>query len=411
MRSGAGFLLLLLHFEIVFIQIEYRSFFYVELVMKFVPLFFCILACWVCAEEDPMQKVPEYTRDIWLRGSVSETDLVVRGTPHAIPGIAQDGHSQTTGQLAVQETLFGTVDPAWRDNKGNLILIEPFRCTWEREGIWILLKTTKGYFVINPDFTPLTGTEWPKINDRLKVKPAPPAILKAHVSETSIYHTYMLHENETWHGTNVFRYADNVCSEVFVKGERVGCRSWDSAGRLCAIFVSGLGESLDRGFSLDFHLGKVRSFAHFKNGKKEGLSCIYTTNEAQLREESQWHAGLRHGRTRIWDHAGILESDLVYEDGLITPIIHHVGAQQPQAEVFRSEFGVDYSAPREIVDQLLVGMNTNDVSNLIRTDFSERSGLTFNFYGFETRLQIVFKDGKISERKETWNGTCHTLRK
>lgn len=85
-------------------------------------------------------------------------------------------------------------------------------------------------------------------------------------------------------------------------------------------------------------------------------------------------------------------------------MIRYKGKDKSLAQVHKSEFGASYSAPHTIMDALTVGMTTPKVSNLLKLDFSERTGIRFDSHFPDTYLHISFKNGRIAERKLGFNG-------
>lgn len=395
---------------------------------------------------DGLQSVPVYDRSTWLVHSMMTADLVVVGTPCAVN--TKGGGKVESARLEVREVLHGEIHPTLRVEEGGVTLAPPYRLQWDSSGIWIMLRTPKGYFAMNPTDAPLKRGRWGELEQILAKHALPQRDLTGHFNEggSQIYRTYRDEATgkNVWHGTNV-SIPGLVYTELLRDGKRVFSRSWDAEGRLRSVIdIAG-----EHGYTLQYRGGHLRSFSHYRDGKLEGLSrTFYTEKPAQAAEETHWRNGIRHGGCRRWDPEGKLRSEIVYEDGLIAPVVHYRPRSRPGkargpagsgkvgrppvasgergqsakyanlargqfprfSQIHRTQFGVHYSASPDIMDALKVGMSTEKVSELLGLDFSERTGIRFNFYSIDTYLHISFKDGRISGRETGPNGIHPELR-
>lgn len=349
-----------------------------------------------------LRTAPTYDRSAWIGHSLATMDVVVVGTARRT---ATEGDSDESARFDVSEVLWGEISPDLRIDDSELQLVQPYRFQWDCPGVWILLKTANGYFAMNPTNAPLGHSDWQRLAKTIgDHRPAHPPLVQRVTENGQLYRVYRDEKSgkETWHGTNVW-FSNGAYAELVRHGKRVFWRSWDRAGRLNNVInVSG-----QKGYVLEYFQGHLCRFAHYRNGKKEGVSrTFYRHKPSQLKEEAHWKHGLRHGPTRKWDLDGKLASDVPYEEAFIAPVVRYRGNAPSRALVHQSEFGVSYSASREIMDGLKVGMTTDETSELLKLDFSEESGIRFNSYRPDTYLHVVFKNGRITERRMGHNGVC-----
>lgn len=348
-----------------------------------------------------LQTAPRYDRSMWLAHSLATADLVVAGTPRIIA--AGENDSVESARLDVAEVLYGKIHPSLRLGDDGLKLIPPYRFKWDSSGLWILLRTPDGCFSMNPSDAPLDRSRWNRLAKTLAKRDASHPPLSEHATESGqLYRTYRneMTQEEVWHGTNVWRH-DGIYTELLKDGKRVFFRFWDAHGRLDSVR-----QIADKGYFLDYHQGKLFRFGHYRGGKREGVSrTFYREKPSQVKEEIHWRNGIQYGISRKWDVSGKPALEERYDEGFIAPVTRYRGTEPSRCKLHKSEFGVGYSAPRDVADALEVGMTTAEVSELLKLDFSERSGIHFPFYNRDTFLKICFQNGRISERKTGPNGT------
>ena len=358
-----------------------------------------------------LNQAPTYDRSMWLEDSLAIMDAAVSGTPRRNV-VEHEGREVVEARLEIGSIEYGVLEPSLRTKDGDVKLIAPYRAEWGSSGTWLLLRAAKGYFLINPTVAPLDREEWNGLAVALRKKVKLDRPLTEHVSENKIYRTYMDTDanREVWHGSNVFGFGDDtICAELLVHGRRVLFLGWDWQGRLERV-TRGCADP-GRGFHMCYHQGNLWQFRHSLDGKWEGLSRVYYRGKpSQLKEEIHWHKGLRDGVSRTWDITGKLTSETVYEEAFIAPVVHYRGGEAGRASLHKSAHGVSYSAPGDIMAALKVGIATHEVSQLLKLDFSERSGIRFRFYLPDTYLHITFSDGRISERSTGPNGVHLELR-
>jgi hypothetical protein len=365
------------------------------------------------ADEPPIdvRTIPVYTEAMWLEDSIAMLDVVVRGKAERSVEMARGRPLEAW--LAVDEVEFGQVVPELQKEPGQLRLASPYRTNWGESGIWLLLRTSKGYLAINPDKKPLHPEVWAELAAAVQSRLDSERTVEEHLSDHQLYRTYFdgRLEKDIWHGCNVFCSAvDGECQcEMFHDGERVLRRGFDRSGRLTFVFRTIRGT--DTSFILSYWYGNLREFRWYRDGKRTGVSRKYSMETRELLvEESFWRNGLRNGPSRQWDADGDLMDEADYEDGLIVPVIRYSGEEPGLVTVYRSEFGVDYDAPASIMNAFKVGMSTDEVSGILKLDFSEGTGIRFPSYSIDRYLHIAFQDGKISSITTGWNGVCPEFR-
>ena len=345
--------------------------------------------------------VPRYHRGMWLLDSLATVDVIVLGTPRPPPGANADPDTRTPparevkqlpATLHVAKTLFGALNADLCLGDDVVKLVRPYRCTWEEKGLWLLLRTPQGYFVMNPEADPLPSAEWTVLAKLLAARPKPRPALKEQSATHQLHHYYVNDKKEhVWHGVNVWVGLASVSMELYEDGRRTLIRAWDEQGRLEAIHRDGL--------SLRFLNGRVWEFSRSEAGRKSGVSGSYFQEKLdQPREQSHWHNGLRHGPTRQWDRSGKLMSEVVYENGFLPPVVRYRGKETSRAKLHQTEDNNSYEADRELMDALKVGLTIAEVSELLKLDFSEADGIHFPRYEERTALHISFEKGRIAER-------------
>jgi hypothetical protein len=351
-------------------------------------------------------QVPVYTRAMWLQDSLATLDLVVSAATLHLTD--QNSSPMSRACLAVHTIEYGSPDPNFQPEPKLMIeLVPPYRVRPDTTGIWLLQRTAHGYLVINPTDAPLTQTEWHSLSSSL---PPPDDLLPplvAHISGSGLYHTYFDNESQRdiRHGPQIGLASDGVCTQLYERGEVTLYRWFEADGRLRSIRRTITGT--DIAFFLRYQRGRLWQFGWFKNGKRTGLSKTYYRREPdQIEEEIHFLDGVRHGPYRKWDPNGTLVSEFIYEEGFIPPIIRYHGQEKPVAKIYKSDDRISYGAPREIMDALKVGMTTQEVSEFLRLDFSEATGIFFPCYSMDTYLKVIFEDGKIAHLESAWNGIC-----
>jgi hypothetical protein len=353
-------------------------------------------------------KVPVYTPSMWLEDSVATLDAVVEGKA-VLEGNSQ-GRRAVGGRLDDVKVKYGAIEEGCRTSEGGIRLASPYRVNPNSRGIWLLLRAPHGYVAINPTSMPLRQAEWEQVSQQLKLRRELAEPLREHIDGPSLYRTYRdeAQDREVWHGCNVFTHDEDVHCQLYQHGTRILCRDFDRDGRLSFVFRPIRGSDLS--FALRCRNERLRSFSWYKSVKKKGVSRTYHTgNTRGLKEEIHWKDGLRHGVSRTWDEKGALLSEVTYEEGFIPPIIRYRGEEPSRARIYRSEDGISYAAPRDIMHGFRVGMTTSEVSQLLKLDFSEGTGVLFRFYLMDRYLHVSFEDGRISKISSGHNGVHVTI--
>lgn len=360
------------------------------------------------AENSPWQDpdVPRYHRGMYLMDSLAMADAIVLGVARAPkggvvpsksgpPGVTmpKDPKQAPPATLEVAKTLFGTLGDESQSAKGVIQLVGPYRCKWDSPGLWLLLWTPQGYFVLNPEADPLPAAEWTVLAKILAARPKPRSDLKEQGSTHQRYRYYVDSKTgkQVWHGVNVWVGLKSLYTELFEDGRRILIRGWDDDGRLEIIYRPGL--------TIRFLGGRVWEFSRHEGLRKIGISRTYYHDKLdQPREEAHWQDGLRHGPARQWDIKGKLLSEVVYETGFVPPVVRYRGKEPSRAKLRQTEDDNWYEADRAFMDALKVGLTTAEVSELLRLDFSERDGIYFAAYEPRTSLHITFENGRIAGR-------------
>jgi hypothetical protein len=363
------------------------------------------------APQDP--DVPRYHRGMYLLDSLAVVDAVVLGVPRPPKSPPKGAESKAkvltaapppnfpsreppkppAATLEVVKTLFGSLHEDLHAGKDLVQLVGPHRCTWDAAGLWLLLRTPQGYFVLNPEPDPLPAGEWPLLSKMLAARPTPRSDLKEKGASHQVYRYYVDQKTgkDVWHGVNVWVGLKSMYTEWFEDGKRVLIRGWDDDGRLEIIHRPGL--------TIRFLGGRVWEFRRHEGERKIGLSRTYYHEKLdQRREEAHWQNGRRHGPTRQWDIKGKLLSEVLYETGFVAPVIRYRGKEPSRAKLHQTQDDNWYEADRTLMDALKVGLTTAEVSELLRLDFSERDGIYFAEYEPRTSLHITFENGRIAGR-------------
>jgi hypothetical protein len=236
----------------------------------------------------------------------------------------------------------------------------------------------------------------------------PPGPVETVVDETTITvrSTIRLNGEDLPWVLSVVAQEDAVTAELSVGGRRVLQRAFDEEGRISTIFRL---DDAGNGFNIACEGGRIWSFVRFADGKKHGVAREYYRHKPQqLREEINWKLGVRHGPMRTWDEEGNLTCEVMYEDGFIAPVWRYRGPTpaKPPVSIFRNDRGVFYTAHVPVEKLIKVGMTAAEVSEALKVDFSERSGITFPFFTRTRMLHISFADGKVAAMRIGANSVC-----
>lgn len=125
--------------------------------------------------------------------------------------------------------------------------------------------------------------EWETLAHQLANEREPERKLTEHISKNQIYRTYADEASgDVWHGTNA-GFSDGIYTELFKDGKKVFHRRWDRDGRLASVAQI---VGAENGYAVRFHHGNLWQFSHYRNGKKEGVSCVFYRQEpSQAKEE------------------------------------------------------------------------------------------------------------------------------
>jgi hypothetical protein len=349
-----------------------------------------------------LERAPYYGRSDWLEDSVRTMDLVVLGTPQG-PEPADHGPASTS-RLDVERILFGDVDRDLYEGGTTIRITAPYRFRWGRQGVYVLLRTSQGYFSMNPSSLPMTLEDWNQLESRVvRSPPDPQRPLYERKTKSQIYHYY---SPRMWHQTNVFLMDGEVFVELYDEGKRVLRRSWDRKGRLRRVHRI---DEQGNGYGLAYVAGQLSHYAHYRSGKKEGVERDFAS-DGRLREEIYWNDGLRHGPSREWGEVGAF-SEILYEEGFVAPVIRSPGPPAGGFTLHKSELGVTYEGPDRVIRRFEIGMPVSEVSKILRLDLSERTGLHFPFYRIDTFLHVSFENGRVSDIRTGWNGIDYELRR
>jgi hypothetical protein len=358
--------------------------------IRVVIIFSIIFTCWLTtARAAEPSKAPVYERKDWLEDSLKQIDLVVLGSPQ------KDDPAKPV--MKIEKVLWGAAHQPLL-YKDNLLLYGP-RFEWGRAGVWLLLRTPRGYFNINPTFAPLAKDEWLGLAKRAPAFPDPNAPkLTEHERGHQLYRS---DSKGVWHGNNVFLQSETF-AELHVNGHKLLQRAWDSKGRLERVNHN---PKKGPGFFIQWRAGKLWNFSYSLDQERHGLDRDYYRS-GKLRSEKNYKTGFRHGWTRSWDEKGKLEYQEKYEDGFLPPVTRYRGKEKSQASLHKYDNQVSYGAPRKLMHAFKIGMTTAQVSKILKLDFSERSSIWFPDLTCDMGLSIEFKNGRISNIDHKWNGSC-----
>jgi hypothetical protein len=353
---------------------------------------------------------PAYGRQDWIAHSSLMAELVVEANLHPedctldVTEVLLGSMPRGTGSLRLSETasLAGLLpckpgDPA----RGRPIpSSRPHQDpeddgTVGLEGVWLLVSDGHDYASLSFDSKPISRQEWE----------AAAATRSARLGSLGLYKS----------GTAGLSLLDLNLRD---RARRVILfYSWQP-GRLRILYRPERG----RGYRLDYSRGRVESFAHYWDDQQLGLEVRYDTStgrvlksstyrsdlrwgpeqeygrSGELRSEASFVAGLLHGPARYCPTAGSPCRVLHYDHGLLEPVVHYRGHEKPRIE--RVKPVVDgtvhfYSGDHSLFGRIVVGMTTEELSKLLRTDFSER-GLRLGGYRCDYDFVVEFAQGRVS---------------
>jgi hypothetical protein len=306
-------------------------------------------------------------------------------------------------RIEVEELLFGK--PVWEmDGRRVVPLGASPGVPPGRTGVWFLVRGPDGYAPINPDGAALSPEAFRDLPKQAEHWIDEAGLVPNRPSDCQFYYSCTMPGTEhiVWHGTDVYRNPDGDLRVVLnLHGQRESLLVLDRAGSVQTIVKS---PAVGHGFYMDYCKGRIREFCHFKDRKRHGLARrYYRENLTQILEEKHFTDGVIDGRSRQWDERGQILRDETYELGFLPPVIRYTGKESSGVVLHRSEEGVSYStAP--VVSQVRIGMTVQEVSDLLKVDFSPFQGLMFHFFRADEFLFVGFKDGRVSELRTGPNG-------
>jgi hypothetical protein len=344
---------------------------------------------------------PRYDRAMWLEDAAAVADAVVSGTAKQ--------NSDGEGRIEIDRVYWKT-GGADDDQTGPKLgeLCPPFRCKPNSSGLWILLRRPSGYLAINPDEQPIAPDQWSQLQPLLKLRNETTSRSTQERNLRTVRSTRTIAGREVPRVLTISGPDEKIVVELSVDGRRVLHWGFDDEGKLTSIFRL---DANGNGFDLTTELGQPLSWTRYTAGKKDGVSREYFRHKPQqLREEITWRTGVRNGTSRSWDEDGKPTADVLYDDGFIAPVFRYRGtATTRPATAYNNERGEKfYSSPAGIkINELLkVGMTAQEVSDTLKVDFSEKSGITFPFFTRTLMLRITFADGKIASMRTGDNSVC-----
>jgi hypothetical protein len=344
-------------------------------------------------------KPPAYDRAMRLADGLAIADLVVSGIPTA------------DGRMQVREVLFGKPEAELAGEDGSLRLVKYPRTDWGKSGAWLLVRTHTGYLAVNPGTQPLSLDEYQNLKRPDDHWTQMPKLSATKSGSHQLYHVYPKPEggSPTWHGSNSYASQGDTTVELNQHGDRVFRATWNQDGEL---------KSVSRypqkryGFFMDLDGEQVTWFVHFLDRQHHGLQRRhYDSHRDPPRFEKHFRRGVIDGLSREWDRNGKLVKETKFESGLIPPIVRYQGDDKGKAGVIphSGRDGVSYQSVSAAAAKIKVGMTTQQVSEIVKVDFSPASGIHFPTYGLDSFLHIAFKDGKVSAITTGHNGICLEL--
>ena len=340
---------------------------------------------------------PVYDRAMKLADGLAIAELVVSGSASG---------ERSARRMTVEKVMFGTVNEKFRGDDGSLKLARISRVLPGKPGVWLLVRTRSGYLSINPEVSPLTENEFRRLQRPREHWTDRRDLVEHTPGEHQLYRTYVdpKTNGDVWHGPNSYGIAGReVTVELQIHGQRQFWIRWDHRGqidRVARIPARG------HGLFLDYHDQRIVWFQHFLDRKLHGLERRYHTDrEAPPRFEKLYTLGVIDGGFREWNDAGKLVRDVKYESGLIPPIVRYVGQGTSGVRLIRTSDGAMYTAAPAVA-QVKIGMTTDQVSQLLKVDFSPTSGIHFPTYHLDQYLHVAFKNGVVSAITRGHNGIC-----
>lgn len=341
--------------------------------------------------------MPQYTAEMYLEDSLATADAVVMGRT--------DGDARA---LRVERVLWGAVHPSLSGVDGSLRLCASPRWPKAAEGIFILLRTRAGWFCMNPAPAPLAEQQWQQCAAGLRG--AEQWEEDADQSALTLRRLADRGGKRVRLSRVVYEHGGEVTVEMFVEGVRVFRRQWDADGQLLSVFRL---DDRGDGMSISWHDRHIVSCAWYSAGRLHGVSCeFYRHKPEQLRRETRWRNGVRHGPQRTWSEDGTLSGEVMYEDGFVAPVVRYTGPppDKPLFTLHKTEMGVFYSAAGSIEGLFRPGMSIEQVMEILKLDFSPAEGILFPFYRPDRYLHIGFAGGRVSNIRTGDNSRCFERR-
>ncbi len=347
--------------------------------------------------ESVYDRPPAYDVKMQLQDAWSLGELVVQGT-------------SGKRTIAVEQVLFGK-SAELTETKHDIAMGSTPGIASGIRGVWFLVKGPDGYVSVNPGgkaisletfkALPSPATHWTTQKGLTVNQPD-----KRHLN-----HCYVKPETKdpVRHGPWVFLTPIDVEVGLFLHGEQEFSLKLDSMG--CIKRINRY-PKVGYGFYLEYdNYDRLVEFGHFNDRKRHGLYRRYYADDPdQLREEKQFTNGVVDGRWRKWNEKGEIIYDQTFEMGLVPPVVHYQGKEPGPIVIRRDENGATYSM-HPVVNGIKVGMTVQEVSDLLKVDFSPTGGLMFLFYQRDQYLSVSFKDGKVSVLHTGHNGVCLGLRR
>lgn len=329
--------------------------------------------------EVPTDAAPTFTRELWLDFAISMADAVV------------EGNIDESGLRG--ETLCAEAREEGIEVRG----LHPFHRQVRGDGIWLVVRAPLGYLVLNPERTAITRSDWDELVARSEPRSEPPT--EEHASSQQIFRTIQHQGEAVWHGVEISGVGDLQQLTLYERGESCARIAFDADGIERMIVNPADG----RGFMLQWARGALWRYQHYLDAELHGTSQIFERGTDRLRFEAEYRRGRVHGRLRRWDETRVIE-DVVYEDGLITPVVAYSGPAGDSHIHYDHDGSVSYSATRDVMDAIRVGMRAREVSDLLKLPVSPAMGVRFDHYRCEEALTIRFRRGRVVERELLPNG-------
>jgi len=323
---------------------------------------------------------------MWLADSLAAADAVVKGTADS-----------AAGTLEVDTLVCGTLAASLLHDRRVTIAGSRFS---PAPGVWILARTTNGYWSTNPDKGPLPDAEWAALAATARPRDQPELV--EHVEGATIYRTLKAGDGKTWHGPAVSTDPDELWVVLHDHGTVVVRRGFDHGELTTVRRLPDKGP----GFWLEWSGGKVVEAYFTVDDEKHGLYRRYFRDTTSLAEERTYVHGVQDGHVRTFRDPGVIERDEVWKNGLPLPIVAYTGKAKSEAKLHRGAGVPRYVAPRELIERIKVGMTTAQVSALLKLDFSPSVGLRFVGWSCDEDWVVTFEHGRVIKATMRWNGVC-----